>query len=264
MRETIAVLGAAMLGAAATWAPSAHAQQTPQLSPYFQGQSPNDPSASGYTHPDVGYGAEDYYKSMLPAPTQAFELKVGTGYTQGFGNIVPNTTIHSVAGAGIGVNADFDYRVSPMVSFGVAGQYQEFTAENNSAARGFAGNIGFTAHAAPFHRGDPWLRLGTGYRLLWNVNPVGGGPTVMTHGFELAALNLGYDLRLSEGVAIAPMIGADFNMFVWTDTEGVSQRLSTVQIGTFVFAGLQGRFDGGPSVHPAGATASLGTTKKYW
>jgi hypothetical protein len=266
MRETIAVLGAAMLGtAAATWATGAQAQSSPQISPYFQVQNQTDPSAPALTHPDVGYGVEDYYKGQVPAPTQSFELKVGTGYTQGFGNIVPNTTIHSVAGAGIGVNADFDYRISPRVSVGVAGQYQEFTAENNSASRGTSGNIGFTVHGAPFYRGDPWMRLGTGYRLLWSVNPVGGGPTVLTHGFELAALSLGYDLRLSEGVAIAPMIGADINMFVWSEAAGISARLSTVQLGTFVFAGLQGRFDAGPSVHPGGAMASLGSTSKtYW
>ena len=133
----------------------------------------------------------------------------------------PNVGIPSVAGAGIGVNLDIDYRMSAHASFGVAGQYQQFTSENNTAARGAMGNIGLTIHGAPLQRADPWARLGAGYRLLWSVNPIGGGPTALVHGFELAALNLGYDLRLSEGVAIAPMIGADLTMFIWGEAAGV-------------------------------------------
>ena len=257
MRETMALLGAALVGAGTvTWATSAHAQQTPQMAPFFEAQNQSDPSAPAYTHPDI---AESYYKGSLPAPQQAFELRVASGYTQGFGNIVPNRTIHSVAGAGIGAGADIDYRVSPHFSFGVGGQYQQFMAENNSASRGVVGNLGFTVHGAPYLRGDPWLRLAAGYRLLWDVNPVGGGPTVLTHGFELGALTLGYDLRLSEGVAIAPTIGADINMFIWSRTDGVSTALTTVQVGTFVFAGLTGRFDaGGSSGRSPGVTASSG------
>ena len=260
MRETMALLGAALVGAGTvTWATSAHAQQTPQMAPFFEAQNQSDPSAPAYTHPDIGYGAESYYKGALPAPQEAFELRVASGYTQGFGNIVPNRTIHSVAGAGIGAGADIDYRLSPHFSFGVSGQYQQFLAENNSASRGVVGNLGFTVHGAPYMRGDPWMRLGAGYRLLWDVNPVGGGPTVLTHGFELGALTLGYDLRLSEGVAIAPTIGADISMFVWSRADGVTAALSTVQLGTFVFAGLQGRFDaGGSSGRSSGATASSG------
>src|SRR5450432_2221308 len=140
MRETIAVFGAALLGASAvTWGGDAHAQQA---APFYTLQ--NDASAPGMTHPDVGYGMEDYYRRGLPAPTQAFELKLATGYTQGFGMIAPSVGIPSVAGAGIGVNLDIDYRMNPHASIGVAGQYQEFSSENNTAARGTTGNLGFT------------------------------------------------------------------------------------------------------------------------
>lgn len=257
MRETIAVVGAALFGASAlTWGGIASAQQ---IAPYYTMQT--DPASLGRSHPDVGYGMEDYYERGLPAPTQAFELKVGTGYTQGFGMIAPNVGVPSVAGAGVAVNADIDYRINPHTSVGVAGQYQEFSSENNSAARGTAGNIGFTYHGAPLHRGDPWLRLGTGYRLLWSVNPLGGGPTVLLHGFELAALNLGYDVRLSEGAAIAPMIGIDLNLFLWADADGVNRSLSTAQVGTFVFAGVQGRFDAGPTTASSSRVASSGDAR---
>ena len=74
MRETIAVFGAALLGASAvTWGGVARAQQ--QIAPFYTLQ--NDAAPPGLTHPDVGYGMEDYYKRGLPAPTQAFELKLG-------------------------------------------------------------------------------------------------------------------------------------------------------------------------------------------
>ncbi len=152
-----------------------------------------------------------------------------------------------MAGAGIGVNLDIDYRMSSHASFGVAGQYQEFSSENNTAARGAMGNLGFTFHGAPFRRADPWLRIAAGYRLLWSVHPTSGAPTTLVHGFEIAALNLGYDFRLSEGVAIAPMIGADLTLFVWEHAGNFSRALPSAQVGTFVFAGLQGRFDAGPS-----------------
>ncbi len=263
MRETMAVVGAALFGVAAvTWGGTAHAQQQ-QIAPLYQ----LDSSGPGFSHPDVGYGQEDYYKRGLPAPTQSFELRLGPGYTQGFGMVTPNVGIPSVAGAGIGVNADIAYRVSPHFSLGVAGQYQEFSSERNSASRGAMGNFGFTVHGAPFLRGDPWMRLAAGYRLLWSVNPVGGGPTVLVHGFELAALNLGYDLRLSEGVAIAPMIGADLTMFVWADAAGVNRALSSAQVGTFVFAGLQGRFNAGPSTSSSsGSSMAMSTdhNKRVW
>jgi hypothetical protein len=183
-------------------------------------------------------------EGTVPAPSDALELKVGTGYTQGFGNIAPGLGIPSVAGAGIGVDADIDYRLTPHSSLGVQAEYQEFTNELNTAARGLAANVGITVHGTPFLRGDPWLRLGTGYRLLWSVNPP-GLPTTLLHGFELAKATIGYDVRVSPDIAIAPVVGADLNLFVWQDQAGVSTSLSTAQVGTFVFAGIQGRFDMG-------------------
>lgn len=185
-----------------------------------------------------------YTQGTIPAPADAFELKVGAAYTQGFGMIAPGLSIPNVAGAGIGADVDLDYRMTPHSSIGVQGEYQEFTNELNTAARGLAANIGVTVHGAPFLRGDPWLRLGTGYRLLWSVNPP-GVPTTLVHGFELGKATLGYDIRVSPEVALAPLVGIDLNLFVWQDQNGVSTALSSAQVGSFVFAGLQGRFDMG-------------------
>jgi hypothetical protein len=186
-----------------------------------------------------------YSEQRVAAPANAFELKVNAGYTQGFGMIAPGRSIPDVAGAGFGVGVDADYRGNPTWSVGVQGEYQEFASRPlDTAARGLAGNIGATYHAMPFLRGDPYLRLGTGYRLLWQVNPP-GAPTALLHGFELAKATIGYDVRVSSDVALAPQVGADLNLFVWQNQNGTNSALSTAQVGTFIFAGLQGRFDMG-------------------
>jgi hypothetical protein len=109
-------------------------------------------------------------------------------------------------------------------------------------ARGFLGNVGFTLHAAPQMRGDPWVRLGTGFRGLWSVNPP-GMPTTLIYGFEVAQAQFGYDIRLGQAVAIAPTVGIDLNIFIWQDANNTTSRLSSAQVGSFVTAGVNGRFD---------------------
>ncbi len=102
---------------------------------------------------------EPFLRQSVPAPINAFELRVGGGYTQGFGLITPGVGIPSVAGAGVNGNLGLGWRVNPFWSVGVLGEYQQFNGENNEVARGFLGNLGVTLHAAPLTRGDPWVRL---------------------------------------------------------------------------------------------------------
>jgi outer membrane protein OmpA-like peptidoglycan-associated protein len=139
----------------------------------------------------------------------------------------------------------------------------------NSSSRGLAANLGATYHFEPVVRGDPWLRLGTGYRMVWENDPTGAsGATVLRHGFELLTAKVGYDVRVSEDVALAPVVGADLDMFLWEDpSNGNSHALSSAQVGTFVYAGLQGRFDiggtrsdGQPAPERMGVTAPQAET----
>src|SRR4051812_12716490 len=161
----------------------------------------------------------------VAAPENALELKLGTGYTQGFGNLAPGRAMPRVAGAGLGGSLDIDYRMSRRWSLGVEGQYQEFSSHDNTGARGLAGNIGATYHFSPIRRGDPFVRLGTGYRMLWETKPgFVEGQTTMRHGFELASAKIGYDFRVSEDVAIAPVIGADVNLFLWENQNNTVNR----------------------------------------
>ena len=229
MRHTIALFGTALLGlGAVTWGSKADAQEEP------------------------------YFRQTLPAPTNAFELQLSTGYTQGLGNIAPNRTVNDVAGAGIGFTADFGYRVNPYASVGVEGQYQAFTAENSSSSQGLDANIGVTLHAMPESRGDPWVRLGTGYRLLWQANPTGPlgfsqpNTTNVFHGFDALNARIGYDIRAAQNVALSPFVGANLQTFVWEN----STTLNKAQLATFLYAGLQGRFDAGGRTAPSVALAS--------
>jgi hypothetical protein len=189
-------------------------------------------------------GAQEagYLQRPVAAPTNALELRVGTGYTQGFGHAAPRRAIPDVAGAGIGVDVDADYRMDPRWSMGLEAGFQEFQTAQNLGARGLASNVGVTYHASPLMRGEPWVRLGAGYRLLWDVSPPGAATTAR-HGFELAKATIGYDVRVSDAVAIAPEVGADVNLFVWQTQNGVTNALSSGRLGTFLFAGVQGRFD---------------------
>jgi hypothetical protein len=227
MRKTIASVAAIVLGAAALVGGStAHAQEA------------------------------SYFQQSVPAPSRALELQVGTGYTQGFGNALPGQGMSNVAGPGIGIDLGVGYRISQRWSVGVEGQYQEFANEQNSAARGLTAGMGATYHLNPTLRGDPFVRMSGGYRMLWSVNPP-GAPTTTMLGLELAKATFGYDVRVSPDVALSPLAGANLDVFVLRDTNGVTL-LSPPQPAAFVFAGLAGRFDIGGS---RGAPASVGSSR---
>lgn len=192
---------------------------------------------------------EPYLMQHVRAPSNALELTLGTGYTQGVGTLAPDRDMRNVMGPGLGVSAQVDYRLSPPWAIGIEGQYQEFGPEQNQSVRGMVGNLGVTYHIAPTLRGDPWARLGTGYRLLWeNGSPGLPNATMLRHGLEVLTAKIGYDIRVSEDVAIAPVAGADVNTFIYEAPSNASNRaMSSAQTAVFFFAGLQGRFDIGGS-----------------
>lgn len=202
-------------------------------------------AAAGALFGSTALAQEEVQSVNLEAPSNTLELRIGTGYTQGFGPLNSSQSIQSVAGPGVGIDGAVDYRFDPRWSIGLEGEYQEFAPNTSAttAARGVLGNVGFTYHASPFVRGDPFLRIGTGYRLLWDVEPVGGAPTALMHGFELATAAIGYDFRSSPGIAIAPVVGVDLDLWNWQERSGTNIRLPSAQVGTYLFAGVQGRFD---------------------
>jgi hypothetical protein len=190
---------------------------------------------------------ESYFRAPVPPPSRAVEMQLSAGYTQGFGNIFPNRSINDVAGAGLGLTAALGYRFTPRVSLEAEGQYQAFLSNNFGTSQGLDINAGVTLHGTPYRRGDPWLRLGTGYRWLWltNVTPGNFGilitQTVGFSGWDIINARIGYDIRPSPGVSWAPFVGANLQTFIWANTTA----FSSWQWGTYIYAGLQARFDAG-------------------
>ena len=87
------------------------------------------------------------------------------------------------------------------------------------------------------------LSLGTGWRGLW-LDPDQGKQTSL-QGLELARVQLGVDYRVSEDIAIAPVVGGSLTMFVSQDapmTDGYTE-IQDKKVGFVGFAGLAGRFD---------------------
>jgi hypothetical protein len=196
----------------------------------------------------------NYLRQPVPAPSRALELELGTGFTQGFGNVLPGQGISSVAGPGVAFNLGVNYRNSQHWSFGAQGEYQEFANEQNAAARGVSASLGATYHLNPNLRGDPYVRMSGGYRMLWSVNPP-GAPTTTVLGLELAKGAFGYDVRLNPDFALSPLVGAELDAFVLRDTNGL-RALAPPQLATFVFLGLNGRFDLGGNRGVAGNVAA--------
>jgi hypothetical protein len=202
----------------------------------------------------------------LTAPKEAFEIDVNTGYTQGFGAISGQRggAVSDVARGGIGVGLGLGYRATPELAVGVTGQYQELAPaaaqSTGTRVRGAALGVEGKVHFRPYERVDPWLSVGTGYRMLW-IAPQGPGNNLLQHGFELARGQVGLDVRVSPDIALGPVVGGDVNLFTTRNPEGPegNAMIPDKRVSTFLFAGVQGRFDlGGRRVENTG-TLQIGS-----
>ena len=164
-------------------------------------------------------------RSASPRPV---EVEVGTGYLVGLGSTAPPS---SGSGAmGIGVAVGLDYRLDARWALGIQGQYYDLSGDPSSPFRGVVGNLGATWHVYSRRADNPWLRLGTGYRLLWENEPSGASSAIaLRQGFEIVTVTAGYDVPISQSLALAPVIGTGLDLF-------------STQVGGFLYAGLQGRF----------------------
>lgn len=234
----IAALGAAMTATALAGA------QPPESQPSTYQPQPLYPVPS----------AEEASRGPIPAARNAFEITVGSGYTQGFGMLKSGVGLPSVATAGLGIDLGLGYRIDPSWAVLWSGEYQELVAERANAVRGFTTSLAGQYHFRPAQRVDPWVEVGAGYRFLWE-NP-SFGPTILSHGWQLARVRAGVDLRADEHVAFGPYVGADATMFLFQDGGDVATTISDPRLSTFIFAGVQGRFDVGGSTRASRAAAS--------
>jgi outer membrane protein W len=210
-------------------------------------------SASAQTAPMMGERAP---RGTVRAPANAFEVQANTGYTNGFGpqiGATRNTPSSGIGGSGMGVGLGLAYRANPRSSVGVVGSYSQQNGTAGSQLRGATAGLDATYHANPFQRLDPFLSIGTGYRMVWE-QAAGDDqtlPDTFTHGFQLARAAVGVDVRLTDDIAIAPTIGGDVNMFLWRNAGRGNQTIDNPRVHAFLFAGVAGRFDmGGSRLQP--------------
>ena len=240
---------------AATGASSALAQmQTAQAAQTAQAKPMEETVQSTQMTQRSIYESERMPRGMVRAPANAFEIQLGTGYTQGFGPRIPargESPSVSMARGGLGTSLGLAYRVSPSASFGLIGSYSMQDAAGGATLRSATAGLDATYHANPFRRLDPFVSIGAGYRLTWD-HPGGKLTDTLSHGFQLARAAVGLDVRLSKSIAIAPTIGGDVNMFLWRNMKGEpTETIRNPKVNGYLFAGVSGRFDlGGARERP--------------
>jgi hypothetical protein len=186
--------------------------------------------------------------STLSAADRSVELTVGAGYAQGLGNVgAAQPSLGDVGQAGGAVQLGAGYRLVPQLTLGVYGSGAMFargdqvdsTTNLYTATAGVQADWHFIPAASHF---DPWVSLGTGWRGYWLSADQG---TTALHGLELAKLQVGVDYRIDRSIAVSPVIGADLSTFLTesTPTTDAYHNIHSPKVDTFLFAGLQGRFD---------------------
>jgi hypothetical protein len=196
------------------------------------------------------------------APKNALELGVQMGWSQGFGgyqNRVATPGLHDLVNAGGAIELQVGYRFDPHWLLGVYGSGAEFgtgsAVENGNQVYSATAGLQAAFHTMPYATFDPWISIGSGWRGMWVNNNFG---TDSSHGMDLARAQIGIDYRVAPTVTIAPVFGATMSMFF--TREGIGQtsfaNVAAPELNTFLFGGLMGRFDVGPTEHrPGGAVA---------
>jgi hypothetical protein len=180
--------------------------------------------------------------------SHAFELGLGAGYAQGGGKLGGDMrNLEDVSGPGAAFELDASYRIIPELSVGAYGTFSLYqhgdVIDSNTNVLGATAGVQATWHFRPDRSVDPWVSLGTGWKGLW-LDPSSGKNTSL-QGFELARLQIGADYRISEDVAIAPVIGGSLSMFVSQDSPMTTDytEIADKKVNFTGFAGVAGRFD---------------------
>ena len=180
--------------------------------------------------------------------SSAFEISVGTGYSQGGGKLGGGLrNLEDVSGPGAAVELDLGYRIIPELSVGAYGTFSKYqhgdTIDSDTDVLGATAGVQAAWHIRPDRSIDPWVSLGAGWKGLW-LNPNQGKVTSL-QGFDLARLQLGVDYRLSEDIAITPVVGGSLGLFVSQDSPMTTDytEIQDKKVNFTGFAGLSGRFD---------------------
>jgi len=206
---------------------------------YAQPQAPAVDASAGFDH-------------EVPAVSNAFEIGVGAGYSQGAGKLGGNLgSLEDVTGPGAAVEIDLGYRIIPQLTVGAYGTFSKYQSgdslADNTDVIGATAGVQAAWHFRPERSVDPWVSLGGGWKGLW-LDPSNGKTTAL-QGVELARLQVGADYRLSNDIAISPVIGGSLSMFISQDSPMTTDydELTNKEVNFTGFAGVSGRFDLGGS-----------------
>jgi len=181
-----------------------------------------------------------------PAPDGAFEITLGGGYTQGFGDIGSGQpSLRNLTAAGGELQLGLGYRINPNFLLGVYGSGG--MQSNGIFARGsniYTATAGLQAnyHFLPLETWDPWVGLGAGWRALWIDRPVG---MESRHGLDVARVTAGIDYRVSPQFAISPYVGVAVTVFLTQELAGERSfsNVHSPNVNAWPMAGVVGRFD---------------------
>jgi hypothetical protein len=201
-----------------------------------------------YADDNESPSADGSFDHHVAAPANALEIGVATGYTQGVGPIGGDMQhVEDISKAGGAFELDAMYRINPTFAVGGYGSFAKYASgdqiSDQTDVLGATAGIQATAHLRPDRSVDPWVSLGGGWRGLW-LSPQSGKNSSL-QGLELARLQVGVDYRVTEDVAIAPVIGGSLNLFLSEDSPMTSQYtdITDKKVNFIGFAGLAGRFD---------------------
>jgi len=193
---------------------------------------------------DANLGATTSHEG--PPASTGFEVAVGAGYAQGFGNVASGTSLTDIQTAGGAIEIDAGYRLIPSLMLGIYGTGSIFavpsSAPTDTNAYGMSAGVQANWHFIPDGTFDPWVGLGTGWRGNWTT---ANSQTTSRHGWEIARLQAGVDYRMTENVAISPVVGVDLSMFFTEKLAGQDgwHNIQSPEANTFLYAALMGRFD---------------------
>lgn len=208
-------------------------------------------SAAAFADDTDSLSTSSSFDHGVKAPSNALELGVAAGYSQGVGPLGTGMMhVEDLSGAGGAVEIDAMYRINPTFAVGLYGSFASYANGDHISGSndifGASAGIQAAAHLRPSRSVDPWVSVGTGWRGLW-LSPSGNTKDTSLQGFELARLQVGVDYRLGPDVSISPVVGGSLNMFVSQDSPMTNdyQEIDGKKVNFIGFAGLAGRFDVG-------------------
>jgi hypothetical protein len=186
-------------------------------------------------------------RRSIDAPSSAWEIGVGAGYSQGVGDIGGNSpTLTDLTHGGGEIQLNVGYRINPNWLVGIYGSGGKYSSGNlvSSDSDVWSATAGVQAnyHFLPYQQWDPWVGLGAGWRGHWISQSSG---TDSRHGLDVARLQVGVDYRVNPEFSIAPYVGASASIFL---TQQLAQQASfsnvhDPNVNFFFVGGFLGRFD---------------------